>query len=211
MLFEAGGRFRGLDLDAFEVFDIPERERRRRAIVEGFHGALSALGEDLVDTLGAPLHAHLPRLDWPKTYQPFCTWLALSRLAHGYQGEAQLNVGVHRDHVAARYAWDASADSFGRFEFRARHGGLGETLADLARALGLRFRVYAAAPWPEGSRLVYESESDWGEAFHETARRGVWWEVGARWDLPGSEAVVGTPELGREAARIFRELEPLLD
>ena len=122
MLFEAGGRFRGLDLDAFEVFDIPERERRRRAIVEGFHGALSALGEDLVDTLGAPLHAHLPRLDWPKTYQPFCTWLALSRLAHGYQGEAQLNVGVHRDHVAARYAWDASADSFGRFEFRACDG-----------------------------------------------------------------------------------------
>ena len=78
-------------------------------------------------------------------------------------------------------------------------------------ALGLRFRVYAAAPWPEGSRLVYESETDWGEAFHETARRGVWWEVGARWELPGSEAGVGTPELGREAARIFRELEPLLD
>ena len=28
-----------------------------------------------------------------------CTWLALSREAHGYQAGPQLNVGVHADHV----------------------------------------------------------------------------------------------------------------
>jgi hypothetical protein len=209
-LFRPAARFQGLPAEGFAVFDVREREERRRAIVEAFHPGLRLLGEDLVEGLGPPaLHAHLPRLDWPKGYQPFCTWLALSRQAHGYQGHAQLNVGVHRDHVGLRLGWDASADLFGRFEFLCRHGHLGDAMADLAQAEGLAFRVYAAAPWPEGSRLVFTSPSDWGGAFDEVRRRGVWFELGTRLELPGALGLVTSPALGEEAARVFALLRPL--
>src|SRR5262245_45369367 len=184
MLFRPEPRFRGLDARSFDAFSIRDREERRRAIVAGFHPALQLLGEDLLDRLNplaaAKLHAHLPRLDWPQGYQPFCTWLALSRMAHGYQAGPQLNLGVHEDHVGIRLAWDAAADAFGRFEFLCRHGGFGADLAEAASAHGLTFRVYASAPWPQGSRLVFESPDDWAGAFAEVARRGVWFEVGVR-------------------------------
>ncbi len=215
MLFRPRARFPGLSAEAFEAFAIPEREQRRRAILAGFHPALKLLGDDLLEILGpltvSPLHAHLPRLNWPAGYQPFCTWLALSHEGHGYQASAQLNVGVHRDHVAVRLAWDAQAAGFGRFEFLCRHGGLGETLAGVAREQGLAFRVYAAAPWPEGSRRVFESVDDWVGSFQEVRRRGVWWEIGVRHELPGILESLSGSWLAEEAARVFVALLPLLD
>ena len=215
MLFRPEPRFRGLDEKAFRAFSIRDRDERRSAIIAGFHPALALLGEDLVERLNplaaAPLHAHLPRLDWPQGYQPFCTWLALSRMAHGYQAGPQLNVGVHADHVAIRLAWDAAADSFGRFEFFCRHGGLGPDMAEAAAAHGLSFRVYAAERWPEGSRLVFESPSDWMGAFAEVRRRGVWFELGERHELPASMDAVTTPSLGAAAERVFVALLPLYD
>jgi len=156
-LFRPAARFQGLPADGFGAFEIRDRDERRRAIVDTFHPGLKLLGEDLVETLGPPpLHAHLPRLDWPKGYQPFCTWLALSRQAHGYQGHAQLNVGVHRDHVGLRLGWDASADSFGRFWERGEHSiGLG---VDAANETGA-FRLYERAGMkPVLGWLVYEKE-----------------------------------------------------
>jgi hypothetical protein len=214
-LFEPPPRFAGLPEEGFKVFDLPDRETRRRAILAAFHPPLQVLAEDLLERLNplaeAPLHAHLPRLDWPPGYEPFCTWLALSREAHGYQAGPQLNLGVHRDYTAARLAWDTSAAGFGRFEFFCRHGGLGESLAAAARENGLAFRVYASAPWPEGSRRVFESDANWVGAFEEVKRRGVWFELGRRWDLPGETPRITSPELGRDAAAVFEVLLPLYD
>jgi hypothetical protein len=215
MLFRPAPRFRGLPAEAFEAFSIPDREERRRAIVAGFHPALGQLGEDLLEVLSPltprPLHTHLPRLDWPAGYQPFCTWLAISHEAHGYQSAPQLNVGVHRDHVAVRLGWDTGAPGFGRFEFLCRHGGVGERLVEVAREQGLGFRVYAAEPWPQGSRRVFESASDWQGALAEVRRRGVWWELGLRFDLPGATELVTGGRLEDEASRVFASLMPHLD
>ena len=161
MLFRPAPRFEGLPADAFEAFAIHDRERRRRAILAGFHPALKLLGDDLLEILGpltpSPLHAHLPRLDWPAGYQPFCTWLAISHEAHGYQAAAQLNVGVHPDHVAVRLAWDTGGRRLRplrvplparRAGDRARGGGArdtgwrsGSTRPPLARGLPPRVRV----------------------------------------------------------------------
>jgi hypothetical protein len=215
LLFEPPLRFEGLPAEEFRVFEIADRQERRRAIVRAFHPPLQKLSEDLLERLSplaaAPLHAHLPRLDWPPGYRPFCTWLALSREAHGYQAGPQLNVGVHADHVAIRLGWDTQATSFGRFEFLSRHGRLGEEMAGLAEQHGLQFRVYAAAEWPVGSRLVYDSATDWTGAFDEVARRGVWFELGERRDLPASLPWAGSAELGQDASRIFKALLPLYD
>jgi hypothetical protein len=137
--------------------------------------------------------------------------LALSRLPHGYQAGPQLNVGIHAEYVAARLAWDPSADTFGRFEFRCRVAGLGPALAETAASAGLFFRVYAAAPWPEGSRLVFESETDWDEAFVEVGRRGVWWELGRRWALPASLPLVEAPAWSGAVADVFEALRPLYE
>ncbi len=212
MLFDREEGFPGLPIDGFRVFEIRDRVERRRAIVDTFHPALEQLGRDLIAKLGAgrdrELHAHLPRLDWPRDYQPFCTWLALSHEAQGYQARAQLNLGVHRDYVAIRLGWDTGQDAYGRFEFRGRPGGLGDRLERAAAGHGLAFRVYASARWPEGSREVFCSRTDWKRSLDEAAERGVWWEIGARHDLPGAAELVGSPELGREAARVFSALLP---
>ena len=148
MLFDTGPKFEGLPERGFGLFAKSDREKRRRAIIETIHPALAALGKDLVAVLSpeavAPLHAHLPRLDWPREYEPFCTWLALSREVQGYQSGAQLNLGVHSDHVTLRLGWDVSADGFGRFEFLCRLGGIGKQLVDVAADAGLQFRVFAA-------------------------------------------------------------------
>ncbi len=215
MLFRPERRFEGLPGDGFRAFDIRDREERRRAIIAAFHPPLAALGEDLLERLAplaaAPLHAHLPRLDWPHGYQPFCTWLALSREAHGYQAGPQLNVGVHRDHVACRLAWDTEAANFGRFEFLCRHGGVGPAMTELAAAHGLRFRVYAAASWPQGSRLVFDSADDWAGAFAEVKRRGVWFELGTRHDLPVALPLVTSSALGDDAGRVFEAALPIYE
>lgn len=214
LLFPPPPRFRGLPADGFAAFAIRDRQRRRREIVGAFHPMLEALAADLLPDLTAlgdrPLHAHLPRLDWPPGYQPFCTWLALSHEAHGYQGAAQLNLGVHADHVAVRLGWDTTAAAFGRFEFLCRHGGLGEELAATAAEERLLFRVYAAEPWPEGSREVFASAGDWAQSFEEVRRRGVWWELGQRLDLPAGLPVVTTGRLGEVARQVFRALLPVL-
>jgi hypothetical protein len=215
MLLPLPPKFPGLKRQEFAAFGVREREPRRRAIIEAFHPALKLLSDDLLLSLndgpGPPFHAHLPRLDWPKGYTPFCTWLALSRLPHGYQAGPQLNVGVHADFVAARLAWDTSADAFGRFEFRCRMAGLGEMLAETAASAGLTFRVYAAAPWPEGSRCVFTSATDWDEAFAEVKRRGVWWELGKRWDLPASFDLVETPAWSDAVCDVLVALKPLYE
>ena len=215
MLLRPPPKFPGFRPEDFDVFAIREREARRRAIIEAFHPGLKLLADDILLLLneapGAPFHAHVPRLDWPKGYVPFCTWLAFSRLPHGYQAGPQLNVGVHADFVAARLAWDTSADAFGRFEFRCRVAKLSEALAKAAASAGLTFRVYAAVPWPEGSRCVFTSETDWDEAFIEVARRGVWWELGRRWDLPASFELVGTPAWSGAVADVLLALRPLYE
>lgn len=210
MLFQPAAGFQGLPRAGFEAFCVRDHEERRREILARIHPALEQLAADLLGRLNpraaAPLHAHLPRLDWPRGYRPFATWLALSRESHGYQSGAQLNVGVHADHVAIRLGWDTAADAFGRFEFLARHGDLGEDLLRAAREHGLGFRVYAAAPWPQGSTLAFESCTDLGGSFDEVARRGVWWEIGRRHALPEALDHVCSPALGEEAAEVFGAL-----
>lgn len=212
MLFRPALRFTGLPAEGFQAFAIRDREQRRQAIIDAFHPSLRLLGEDLLEALTplttVGLHAHVPRLDWPQGYQPFCTWLAISADRHGYRSGPQLNVGVHPDHVAVRLGWDTHVDAFGRFEFLCRFGGLGEMMAETAARHGYRFRVYASAPWPEGSRRVFESADDWAGSFAEVRRRGVWWEVGLRFDLPEEAARVRSSELGRDAVRVLATLLP---
>jgi hypothetical protein len=215
LLFGREPRFAGLPREAFAVFEIADHAERRRRISEVFHPALGRLGQDLLEQLGPrtrlKLHAHVPRLDWPRDYKPHCTWLALSGEPHGYQAGPQLNVGVHADHVAVRLGWDTKAAAFGRFEFLGRHGAVAEELLALAAAEALQFRVYAAEAWPRGSRRVFESSDDLAGSFVEAGRRGVWWELGRRWDLPAAFDAVGSPQFGREAARIFSHLLPLYE
>jgi hypothetical protein len=214
-LFGPEARFGGLPAKGFGLFDLPNRDLRRMRIIETIHPALTELGEDLLERLNPiatkKLHLCLPRLDWPRGYQPFCTWLALSQEAQGYQGGAQLNVGVHRDHVALRLGWDCSADAFGRFEFLALYGPLKATLAEFALENGLFFRVYAGAEWPIGSRLVFSSPSDIVGSFAEVARHGVWWEVGRRHELPVSLEHVTSESLGTEAAALFARMLPVYE
>jgi hypothetical protein len=221
LLFRQSPRFQGLPASGFAVFGLADRDERRQAIVSTFHPPLKLLGEDLLEELepdepGAaprakPLHPHLPRLDWPRGYQPFCTWLALSREAHGYQAGPQLNVGVHADHVAVRLGWDTGSDRFGRFEFLCRRGDLGPELSRIAIEQDLAFRVYSAAEWPEGSRLVFDSQDGLVPSFQEVARRGVWWEIGTRYEVPRALPLIDSADLFGETARIFRALLPIYD
>jgi len=215
VLFEQAPKFRGLPEEGFGLFAIPDRVERRRRILDTIHPALKDLGEDLVERLSSRaserFHAHLPRLDWPRGYEPFATWLALSQEAHGYQAGPQFNLGVHADHVAVRLGWDATADHFGRFEFLCRHGELGAELCGLAASEGYRFRVFAAAPWPDGSKLTFESAEDVAGSFDEVGRRGVWWEFGARHEIPEDLPLVCSAEFGAEVARIFLTLLPVYE
>lgn len=214
-LFGPESRFEGLPAEGFDLFELRDREERRRAIIDTIHPALAELGQDLLERLNPyathSLHSALPRLDWPRGYQPFCTWLALSREAHGYQGGAQLNVGVHREHVTVRLGWDCAADAFGRFEFFSLYGPLKSSLLELAREQGLFFRVYAAAAWPEGSRQVFCSPEDIVGSFATVSRHGVWWELGRRHDLPASLDHVTSPALADEATEIFKAMLPIYE
>ena len=73
------------------------------------------------------------------------------------------------------------------------------------------FRVFASAPWPQGSSCVFSSAEDLGGSFDEVARRGVWWELGRRHALPDELSFVASPELGREAAAVFEALLPVYE
>lgn len=207
--------FSGLPEDAFGLFSLPSRVERRRAILDTIHPALSALAEDLVERLGphaaAPLHPHLPRLDWPRDYEPFCTWLALSRDSHGYQSGPQLNVGIHADHVAARLGWDTGSDAFGRFEFLCRHGDLGPLLREVAAEAGLRFRVYPSGRWPDGARPVFDSQDDLVGSLDELQHHGVWWELGRRWEIPAQADFACSPRFGAACAEVLLAVLPVYD
>jgi hypothetical protein len=215
MLFDDQPAFTGLAAGDFEVFSIAHREERRRAILAAFHPQLEALGAMVQRRLARAgsreLYPHLPKLNWPPGYQPFCTWLALSFEPHSYLDGPQLNLGVHADHVAVRLGWDTRPDLFGRFEFLCRHGGMGEELVDLAASRRMKIRVYASARWPQGSRLTYETDRDVAGSFDEARRRGVWWELGRRYDLPASAEFVGSSEFGDEAIDIFEALLPFYE
>ena len=214
MLFDDDPAFAGFPIEGFEVFSMAHREERRRAIIAAFHPQLEALGKLATRQLGkkssSALHLHLPQLNWPPGYQPFCTWLALSFETQGYQEGAQLNLGVHADHVAVRLGWDPRSDLFGRFEFLCRHGELGSQLIDCV-SQRMKIRVYASARWPQGSRLTFETETDVAGSFDEVNRRGVWWEIGRRFDLPEQAALVASPEFGRDAVDLFEALLPLYE
>lgn len=215
MLFEEPPEFRGLPREGFDAFALPRPDQRRRAIIETIHPSLETLGRDLLHSLNRratePLHRHLPRLDWPRDYEPFCTWLALSRESHGYQAGPQLNVGVHPDHVAVRLGWDAGADAFGRFEFFCRHGDLGRDLIETAAREHLRFRVYTVEPWPAGSSCIFNSADDIRGSLNELRNHGVWWEVGKRFEVPQELDLVCSPRLGPESERILGALLPAYD
>jgi hypothetical protein len=215
VLFQPGARFVGLPREGFDVFGLRDDNERRREIIAAFHPALELLAEDLLARLNqnatVVLHHHLPRLDWPRGYRPFCTWLALSREAHGYQAGAQLNVGVHADHVSIRLGWDTSADLFGRFEFLARHGVIGEELQRVASEQKLAFRVFAAAPWPQGSKCVFESDDGLLGSLDQIWRHGVWWEVGRRHDVPAELEHISSPALGEETTKILGALLPVYE
>lgn len=214
-LFDPARRFRGLPVDGFEVFGISNHGERRKRIIEAFHPALELLAEDLRARLAPPgtlpLYTHLPRLDWPRGYKPFCTWLVLSHESHGYLARAQLNLGVHADYVALRLGWDTTHEQFGRFEFLCRNAGLGEELGSIAAQEQLTFRVYAAADWPRGSREVYTSRDDWKESFAANREIGVWWELGVHYELAAEAPLIGSERLGQEAARVFGAVLPVLD
>ncbi|MBD3868116.1 MAG: DUF1054 family protein [Acidobacteria bacterium] len=213
MSTEAESRFEGLPLTRLDVFDIPDVDLRRQAIIEVFHPPLLALGNDLLPRLqplaGTDLHIFQPRLNWPRSYKPFCTWMAISREKQGYQACGQLNVGAHRDYVAVRLGWDASVPSYGRFEFLSRYRGIGDLLQTTAREHDLQFRVYSAAPWPVGSELEFVSKTDLDGAFAEVRRHGVWFEIGRRYDLPLHEKLVASPAFGDHVAQVFESLMPV--
>ncbi len=215
MLFRPGARFPGLPREGFEVFRTRGHAERREAILEVIHPPLLMLAEDLLEVLNPlatdPLHAHLPQLNWPRGYRPFCTWLALSRESQGYQAGPQLNVGVHADQVLLRLGWDTTADAFGRFEFLARHGDLGPELTRVAGEQALSFRVFATAEWPRGSEVVFESAEDLAGSFDQIRRRGVWWELGKRHRLPAALDHVCSAELGQETRTLFKALLPLYE
>lgn len=214
MLFDDDPAFTGFPAKGFDVFSIAHREERRRAIISTFHPQLDVLGKLAIRRLNkassARFHSHLPQLNWPPGYQPFCTWLALSFDAHGYQEQAQLNFGIHADHVAARLGWDTRADLFGRFEFLCRHGGLAERLLECT-AQEMKIRVYASARWPQGSWLTFETDTDVAGSFDEVHRRGVWWEIGRRYELPAKARYVATPALGDDTVDLFDKLLPLYE
>jgi uncharacterized protein YktB (UPF0637 family) len=214
MLFDDDPTFAGFPTEGFAVFSIAHREERRRAILDTFHPQLEKLGKlavrRLAHTRSSKLHVHLPQLNWPPGYQPFCTWLALSFETQGYQEGPQLNLGLHADHVTVRMGWDTRPDLFGRFEFLCRHGGLDRRLLECA-SRRMKIRVYASADWPQGSRLTFETQEDVAGSFDEVNRRGVWWEIGRRYALPARAEFIASPGFGSEVIEVFESLLPLYE
>ena len=55
-----------------------------------------------------------------------------------------------------------------------------------------------------------ESDSPDG-SFDEVARRGVWWEVGRRFELPECTPLVTSARFGQQVEQTFRVLLPAYD
>ena len=83
--------------------------------------------------------------------------------------------------------------------------------AFVAAELDLQFRVFASAPWPRGSDCVFASATDLRGSLDEIARRGVWWEVGRRHEVPGELDHLCSPEFGVEAAEVLEGLLPIYE
>ena len=207
-------RFPGFAPGDFETFRIHDRHQRREEILRLIHPKLAALGADLLADFRhrgvEGLHAHLPHLSWPPGYQPFCTWLALSSQPHRYQQLAQLNVGVHEPYVSVRLGFDTAGESFGRFLFLMSHGDLQAVLARIAGPAGLRCRVYRRAPWPEGSRAIFDSGEDFLRGVRAAEREGGnWFEVGKIFTRQDHGRELAEPEFAATAARILATLYPV--
>jgi hypothetical protein len=207
-------RFPGFEPGDFETFRIRDRHHRREEILRLLHPKLKALGEDILSDFRRRgiegLHPHLPQLNWPPGYEPFCTWLALSTHPHRYQQLAQLNVGVHEPYVSVRLGFDTAGEAFGRFLFLMSHGDLPSVLDRIAAPARLRCRVYRHAPWPEGSRVIFDS----GEAFLrgvQAAERenGNWFEVGRVFTRQDHGVELGQPEFAATAAGILMDVYPV--
>ncbi|HEV8377014.1 MAG TPA: DUF1054 family protein [Candidatus Polarisedimenticolia bacterium] len=210
----ASFRFPGFAREDFTVFSDPDRSRRREAILRVLHPKLAALGEDILADFRRRgiegLHPHLPQLNWPPGYQPFCTWLALSSHSHRYQELAQLNVGVHEAFVAVRLGFDTSGFAFGRLLFLISHGDIREVLARVAIPAGLRCRVYRRAPWPEGSRAIFDSGEDFLEGVQVAEREGGhWFEVGKTFTKEGAHEELSRSDFASTAAAILLALYPV--
>ena len=206
-------RFPGFTPDDFGLFQIRDRARRREEILRQIHPKLAAMSEDILSDFRRRgiegLHPHLPQLNWPPGYQPFCTWLALSSQAHRYQDLAQLNVGVHEPFVAVRLGFDTSGFAFGRLLFLISHGDLKETLERIAVPSGLRCRVYRSVPWPEGSRAIFDSGEDFLKGAQVAEREGAhWFEIGKVFTRAHSDVLLSRPEFSATAAQILLTLYP---
>jgi len=206
-------RFPGYTPDDFSLFQIRERGARREEIIRRIHPKLSAMSDDILADFRKRgiegLHPHLPQLNWPPGYQPFCTWLALSSQPHRYQDLAQLNVGVHEPFVAVRLGFDTSGFAFGRLLFLMSHGDLKETLERIAVRAGLRCRVYRAAPWPEGSRAIFDSGEDFLQAVQVAENEGAQWlEIGKTFTRADAGELLARPEFSGIAAQILLTLYP---
>ncbi|MCI0402174.1 MAG: DUF1054 family protein [Acidobacteria bacterium] len=207
-------RFPGFTDEDFTSFRIPERARRREEIIRLIHPKLAALGEDILADFRRRgiegLYPHLPQLNWPPGYQPFCTWLALSTQSHRYQDLAQLNVGVHEPFVAVRLGFDTSGFAFGRLLFLMSHGDLKEVLARIAVPAGLRCRVYRRVPWPEGSRALFDSGEDFLQGVQIAEQQGAhWFEVGKIFPRESYDELLSSPEFAATAAQLQLTLYPI--
>jgi len=207
-------RFPGFKPGDFEPFRIPDRHHRREEIIRLLHPKLGALGEDILSDFRRRgiegLHPHLPHLNWPPGYEPFCTWLALSTQPHRYQQLAQLNVGVHEPYVSVRLGFDTAGEAFGRFLFLMSHSDLPGVLARIAVPAGLRCRVFRRAPWPEGSRAVFDSGEDFLRGVQAAEREnGNWFEVGKIFTRQDQGEALGKPEFAATATGILLTLYPV--
>ncbi len=207
-------RFPGFLPEDFLPFRIRERSRRREEILARLHPKLEALGSDILADFRSRgiegLYPHLPQLNWPRGYEPFCTWLAISTQPHRYQHLAQLNVGVHAPYVTVRLGFDTAGEIFGRFLFLMSHGDLPEVLARIAVPAGLRCRAYRKAPWPEGARAVFDSGDDFLAGVKAAEREGAnWFEVGRIFTRDGHTDELSKPEFAEAAAAILLVLYPV--
>ena len=207
-------RFPGFSAEDFSLFSIPDRALRREEILRLLHPKLAALGEDILSDFRKRgiegLYPHLPQLNWPPGYEPFCTWLALSSQSHKYQELAQLNVGVHEPFVAVRLGFDTSGFAFGWLLFLLSHGDLKEVFARIAIPADLRCRVYRRVPWPEGSRAIFDSGEDFLEAVQIADKEGAnWLEVGRIFTREGSGGLLASPEFAATATQILLTLYPI--
>jgi hypothetical protein len=210
----ASFRFPGFFPEDFAAFRIADRGRRREEILRLLHPKLAALGEDILADFRRRgiegLHPHLPQLNWPPGYQPFCTWLALSSHPHRYQQLAQLNVGIHEPYVSVRLGFDTAGEGFGRFLFLMSHGDLPRVLDRIAIPAGLRCRVYRTAPWPEGSRAVFDSGEDFLRGVQAAERAGGnWLEVGKIFTRRDCGAALASADFAATAAGILLTLYPI--